>query len=370
MKKLVSLVLALFAASASAQVSNRGVILKDEGSQLGFARTVNFVGSSVSCGISGGQATCTFTAPTVTITAGTTATSLCTDGGLIYSLSSVAQCGAHLTTTAAGATIIGSSGVTGTTVPFTVDSGGSTGNTQVWRNTTYGNSATLKRTASGVTIDAISTALILQSGSGTGGYLDMNFGSGYLTLAGYGSQRTMVFNYGAASTSAMNSTFQWRYNPGATSAGFGVGHEILGQSSTTASQVMGLFGMEWTVATHASRTSKAVVQTVNNAGTKATTWEAQNGHDRTVGTAPTVSACGTTPSAVTGSDGNGRLTTGSGALTSCTLTFAIAYNAAPACVANNETSLSVLRAVATTTTLTLDGADITSDVLTYICRGN
>ncbi len=84
MKKLVSLVIVLFAASASAQVSNRGVIVKDEGSQLGFARSVNFVGSSVSCGISGGQATCTFSAPSVTITAGSTDWSGCTGNGAIF----------------------------------------------------------------------------------------------------------------------------------------------------------------------------------------------------------------------------------------------------------------------------------------------
>lgn len=81
MKKLVSLVLALFAASASAQVNNRGVIVKDEGSQLGLARTVDFVGSSVSCGISGGQATCTFTAGGITVGS---AISSGTNGRLLY----------------------------------------------------------------------------------------------------------------------------------------------------------------------------------------------------------------------------------------------------------------------------------------------
>lgn len=81
MKKLVSLVLALFAASAPAQVSNRGVTVKDEGSQLGFARSVDFVGSSVSCGISGGQATCTFTAGGLAVGS---AISSGTNGRLLY----------------------------------------------------------------------------------------------------------------------------------------------------------------------------------------------------------------------------------------------------------------------------------------------
>lgn len=114
MKKLVCLViLALFAASASAQVSNRGVIVKDEGSQLGLARTVDFVGSSVSCGISGGAATCTFTAPTVTITHNSTATASCTGGGIFRSTSSLADCGAGLTY-AGGALTVGANGSSAT----------------------------------------------------------------------------------------------------------------------------------------------------------------------------------------------------------------------------------------------------------------
>ena len=99
MRKILPAVLVLLVpALASAQaVSNRGMFVRDEGSNLGFARTLDMVGSTVSCGISGGVATCTFSAPTVTITHNSTPTSGCTAGGLFRSTSSVADCGPGLT---------------------------------------------------------------------------------------------------------------------------------------------------------------------------------------------------------------------------------------------------------------------------------
>lgn len=63
MKRFLALALALVAASASAQINSRtGVNVKDEGTLQGFARSIDFVGSSVSCAIVSGQGTCTFTA--------------------------------------------------------------------------------------------------------------------------------------------------------------------------------------------------------------------------------------------------------------------------------------------------------------------
>ena len=90
--------------------------------------------------------------------------------------------------------------------------------------------------------------------------------------------------------------------------------------------------------------------------------------------APTVSACGTTPSAVTGNNGFGRLTTGSGGtLQSCTLTFALpAFASFTSCTCNDETTILLVRATSTTTTLVCDSAvagTLESDVLTYQCRG-
>jgi hypothetical protein len=94
------------------------------------------------------------------------------------------------------------------------------------------------------------------------------------------------------------------------------------------------------------------------------------GHVKITGTAPAVTAnCGTSPS-VTGSDQAGKLNVGTGGTaTTCTLTFAVAFTAAPACVANNETTTQLIRATSTTTTLVLTAAAAftASDVLSYIC---
>ena len=94
------------------------------------------------------------------------------------------------------------------------------------------------------------------------------------------------------------------------------------------------------------------------------------GHITSEGAEPAVSACGTTPT-ISGSDNAGKVTTGTGAITSCTLTFANAWAAAPACIANDETDLTVTwRAVSTTTTLVIDSPSvIASDVFSYICLG-
>lgn len=94
---------------------------------------------------------------------------------------------------------------------------------------------------------------------------------------------------------------------------------------------------------------------------------------KVTGTAPTVSACGTSPTTVTGSSTAGRLTTGSGGtVQSCTLTFATAWSTAPSCGCNDETTILLVRAIATTTTLICDSAaagSLASQVLTYRCIG-
>lgn len=96
---------------------------------------------------------------------------------------------------------------------------------------------------------------------------------------------------------------------------------------------------------------------------------ALSGHVRGTGTAPTVGgSCGTSPSIV-GTDLGGKLTTGTVAPTSCTITYARAYTNAPSCAANNETTANLVKAISTTTTLILSGTFVASDVLTWICVG-
>lgn len=91
-----------------------------------------------------------------------------------------------------------------------------------------------------------------------------------------------------------------------------------------------------------------------------------------VGSAPTISAgFGTTPS-VAGTDVAARVTVGTGGTAQTgTLTFAVAYTTAPACMANNETSAVVVFAVATTTTVALSSSSAwgASDTITVLCVG-
>lgn len=88
-------------------------------------------------------------------------------------------------------------------------------------------------------------------------------------------------------------------------------------------------------------------------------------------TTTAVSACGTTP-AITGSDINGKITIGTGATTSCTVTFGSPYATnAPACVASINSTTITLGVATTASVLTItSSADMNSKVLSYICMGN
>lgn len=85
--------------------------------------------------------------------------------------------------------------------------------------------------------------------------------------------------------------------------------------------------------------AKLDFQTVDsNQGTGTTTRAAatrfrlRDGHVVALGTAPTVATCGTSPSAVTGTDTAGYVTTGTGTVNSCAVTFAKAFTTnKPAC---------------------------------------
>lgn len=92
-------------------------------------------------------------------------------------------------------------------------------------------------------------------------------------------------------------------------------------------------------------------------------------HLESTGSVPSIGgSCGTSPSIV-GTDVAGKVTTGSVAPTSCTVTFAIVWTNAPACFSVNETTANLSRAVSTTTTVTLSGTMVAGDVLAYHCIG-
>lgn len=96
-----------------------------------------------------------------------------------------------------------------------------------------------------------------------------------------------------------------------------------------------------------------------------------NAHIVTAGSSPSLSSCGTSPT-ISGNDNAGKVTIGTGGVTTtCVLTFNQTWTTAPSCFANNETSIVLVQAVSTTTTVTLNvtlpfGA---SDVVSYNCVG-
>jgi hypothetical protein len=96
-----------------------------------------------------------------------------------------------------------------------------------------------------------------------------------------------------------------------------------------------------------------------------------NGHIRAIGSSPTVTAgCGTSPS-VSGSDFAGLLSTGSTASTTCTITFATAYNNTPYCYiwpnGTNVAGLATFNSNPSTTTLVFNYTSATNFQINYEC---
>ena len=93
------------------------------------------------------------------------------------------------------------------------------------------------------------------------------------------------------------------------------------------------------------------------------------GRTNVAGDDPALSSCGTTPSIV-GSDAAGKVTIGTGSTTSCTVTFATAFDNAPACVITGDNIALGYAATTSTTVLTVtSSADMASDVISYLCIG-
>ncbi len=87
-------------------------------------------------------------------------------------------------------------------------------------------------------------------------------------------------------------------------------------------------------------------------------------HTLASGAAPSLT---TGTGAVAGGDESGRVTLSAASQTSVVLTFGTAYTNPPACVANDESTLTLVQAVASTTTLTLNGSFGSADKITWRC---
>ena len=92
-------------------------------------------------------------------------------------------------------------------------------------------------------------------------------------------------------------------------------------------------------------------------------------HVSSRGFTPSVSSCGSSPS-VAGDDTAGIITTGTGAPTACTLTFAVAYTYAPVCTPNTSSTSSnaSMASAPSTTAVTINlSSGLTSGKIYYYC---
>ena len=97
------------------------------------------------------------------------------------------------------------------------------------------------------------------------------------------------------------------------------------------------------------------------------------GHPITTGATPALgsgsSDCGTSPS-IGGNDSAGRVIVGVGNGGRCTITFASPWLNPPVCSAFDETTATLVRPTASSTTgMVLTGAFAAGDVLAYSCLG-
>jgi hypothetical protein len=85
--------------------------------------------------------------------------------------------------------------------------------------------------------------------------------------------------------------------------------------------------------------------------------------------APSITSCGTTPGAATGSDTHGTVAEGTTA-TGCVITFANAYTAAPQCTVVMPTAnLAAFTYTVSTTAITVSHSSASSNTLVWHCFG-
>lgn len=109
---------------------------------------------------------------------------------------------------------------------------------------------------------------------------------------------------------------------------------------------------------------------ISNASSTFMATTTTHGHVYTAtSTTATLSSCGTNP-ALTGSDQAGKIIVGTGIISSCLLTFSQSWTFPPACSANDETAILLVRAVTTVTNVTFSVAtSFNSDTVSYQCSG-
>lgn len=198
---------------------------------------------------------------------------------------------------------------------------------------------------------ATATSLSMNSGAVTMGANGWAYTGGNTTQNTYACQGNSLTTGRCYQSSSSNNTY----------TGTGI---ISSTYSGTGSGDVALF-----TSTNASSSGNALV--VNQTGTglaiKVT------GHVASTGTVPTVANndCGTTVQGTVNSgstDLKGQLVVGTTTVTSCAMTFGLAYATAPTCVCMDATTSLIVRCTTSTTKLTVAAASTMSgDTINYIC---
>lgn len=111
-----------------------------------------------------------------------------------------------------------------------------------------------------------------------------------------------------------------------------------------------------------------VIFQASRSGAKTSTLTLDKGHIGSSANTPTISACGTSPSAARGSDFAGEVTEGTTA-TGCVITFGVAYTTAPWCVVTSQSQLVSFAYSISTTAITVVNTSTTGDKINWVCSG-
>lgn len=262
------------------------------------------------------------------------------------------------------ATLIGGTATTSSLTYQTTTGVGTTGADHVWKTGNNGATEPLRLTNAGLlkvgpgmtsapavpgsqTIQGLSGAIFEQQGGGTsviGRRTNTSFGSPSAVLNSNTIFSLVAQGYRATGYSGDQSTARFVATQTWTDSANGVQFQVLTTPNGSTTQALALVVDQ----------DKALIS---------------SGKIRTNTTVATVGgSCGSGPT-ITGTDVAGKVITGTGAPTSCTVTFSSAWASAPSCWANNETTANLTRATSTTTTVVLAGTMVAGDVLTYGCIG-
>lgn len=307
-----------------------------------------------------------------TITAGTTATSGCTDGGFLYSLTSLIRCGSLMVTDGTNvitASIAGSSAANGS---ITIN-----GTTSATKTTSYIN---LQDTGGNVGIGVAapdSPLHVVKSGAGvvqlarfqnttTSGYSSIVLGSNGSAnyWEAYGFDGGGTGGVGNPASYGFNIFTGGRANTRINVSGVG--------ATTIGNSALGTSVVPLTVTPGTGNTAN-IINVTNSGGTpvwfigKAGTPVYASGIPAVSNTS--ANSCGTTAATIAGTAETGIVTVGATSGTSCTMTFAVAAPNRRQCVVTNETTGVAVKATYSSTTVSLfAGTFAASDVLAYICQ--